>query len=393
MRFFTPSSAIAIALAPLIASAAPVRRQADSVNLLVLQFANVLEQLESQFYSQALQKFQASDFTSAGFSSAQIPMEQFTSIFSDESTHSTVLQGQIISLGAQPINSCQFDFSSVLTDVTTMSNVARLVENTGVAAYLGAASLVTDPRLLTAAASILTVEARHQTVLNILNSGTAIPQAFDIALVPQEILAIAGTFISGCDVGVKANPSLAVTNTGTVGAGTSLTFSSTAINGSTDGFSCQMLAGGLPFSISLPFNQCVVPDGITGPVALWITSDAQPLANSAVDRSQSSIIAGPTMVFLDNKPEVLGQMVRAASSSGSPPATSTTTITQDQASSILSNAVPSSTISANPGSPSSSGTPSVLQNAGGPNLYVGPSPDGKMVVNGWSNVTSTSTGA
>lgn len=153
-----------------------------------------------------------------------------------------------------------------------------------------------------------------------------------------------------------------------------------------------MLAGGLPFSISLPFNQCVVPDGITGPVALWITSDAQPLANSVVDRAQNSIIAGPTMVFLDNQPQVLGQIVRAAASgSGSSPSvTSTTTITPDQASSILSGAVPSSTGSV-PASPSPSGAPSVLQNIGGPNLYVGPSPDGKMMVNGWSNITSTST--
>jgi hypothetical protein len=90
-----------------------------------------------------------------------------------------------------------------------MIAVARLVENTGVAAYLGAAHLVTDPVLLTIAASILTVEARHQTVLNILNSGTAIPQAFDIAFVPQEVLAIAGPFISNCDVGVTGKHLLA----------------------------------------------------------------------------------------------------------------------------------------------------------------------------------------
>jgi len=389
MRF---SSTITIALASAVASAAPVRKQVDPTNLLVLQFADVLEQLESQFYSQALQKFQATDFTDAGFSSAQIPMEQFISIASDESTHSTVLQGEIISLGAKPITSCKFDFSKVLRDVTTMSNVARLVENTGVSAYLGAANLISDPRLLTAAASILTVEARHQTVLNILNSGTAIPQAFDVALTPSEVLAIAGPFISGCDVGVKANPSLSVTNTGPVEAGTSLTFSSTAINGSTDRFSCQMLAGGLSFSISLPFSQCVVPDGVTGPVILWITSDAQPLANSVVDRAQNNIIAGPTMFFLDNRPQLLGQIVRApASGSGSsPPATSTTTITPGQASSILSGAVPSLTGSVL-ASPSPSGVPSVLQNNGGPNLYVGPSPDGKTMVTGWSNVTNTRT--
>lgn len=84
-----------------------------------------------------------------------------------------------------------------------MAATARVVENLGVAAYLGAANLITDPVLLTAAASILTVEARHQTVLNILNgASTAIPSAFDIAFTPSEVLAVASPFISGCDLGV-----------------------------------------------------------------------------------------------------------------------------------------------------------------------------------------------
>ena len=83
-----------------------------------------------------------------------------------------------------------------------MATIARVVENLGVAAYLGAARLVSDPVLLTAAASIVTVEARHQTVLNILNTGSAIPSGFDIPFTPSEVLAIASQFISGCDLGI-----------------------------------------------------------------------------------------------------------------------------------------------------------------------------------------------
>lgn len=83
-----------------------------------------------------------------------------------------------------------------------MAATARVVENLGVAAYLGAAHLISDPQLLTVAASIVTVESRHQTVLNILNDASAIPQAFDIPFSPSEVLAVASQFISGCDLGI-----------------------------------------------------------------------------------------------------------------------------------------------------------------------------------------------
>ena len=85
-----------------------------------------------------------------------------------------------------------------------MAATARIVELVGVSAYLGGAALMVDPILLTLAASILTVEARHQTILNILSGvGTAIPNAFDFALTPSEVLALASPFFVGpCDVGV-----------------------------------------------------------------------------------------------------------------------------------------------------------------------------------------------
>lgn len=84
-----------------------------------------------------------------------------------------------------------------------MTPVARVVEMTGVAAYMGATQIIEDPAVLVAAASIMTVEARHQTILNVMQGAKAIPQAFDMALTPPEVLAIAGAFIKGpCDLGI-----------------------------------------------------------------------------------------------------------------------------------------------------------------------------------------------
>ncbi|THV00562.1 hypothetical protein K435DRAFT_854646 [Dendrothele bispora CBS 962.96] len=89
MRYTLSVLALALAVS---ARPAPTRRQ-QNLDLTVLKFADVLEQFESGFYSAALSKFQESDFTSAGFVSSDVPVQQFTVIQSDEATHSTVLQG------------------------------------------------------------------------------------------------------------------------------------------------------------------------------------------------------------------------------------------------------------------------------------------------------------
>jgi len=52
----------------------------------------VLEQLESQFYQEALAKFVEQDFIAAGFSAAAIATEQFAIIQADEAAHSVALR-------------------------------------------------------------------------------------------------------------------------------------------------------------------------------------------------------------------------------------------------------------------------------------------------------------
>jgi len=380
MRSFT---ALVLAAAPLAALAGPVRftkRQSDNAaNILVMQFASVLEQLESEFYQQGIAKFSDSDFENAGFSSVQIVQEQLTTIQGDEASHLDFLTKGLTALGSSAPSGCQFNFDSVLTDVATMAATARVVENVGVAAYLGAAHLVTDPQILTAAASILTIEARHQTILNTMSGvGSPIPQAFDIALNPNEVLAIAGGFISGCDLGVPANTPLTITNQGTPSIGTSLTFNYDGMPSDISGLNCQMLVGGQVNTISLPMSQCIVPEGINGAVALFITNDTQPLANNVVLRAAANnIVAGPAMAFIDPNPSPLSQIVRSGVSGTNGGSTTSQDVSPSQASQIAGTASGSGGDSSSDSSESS-----------GPNLSQGVSDDGAITVDGWTNLNA-----
>jgi len=210
------------------------------------------------------------------------------------------------------------------------------VENVGVSAYLGGAALVDDRQILVAAATILTDEARHQTVLNMLNGGVAIPSAFDVALAPSQVLALAGGFISGCDLGLPANPALKVTNTAALAPGTTVTFDSPALTGlNRSTLSCQMMTGGVANAASFPIDQCVVPQGLEGPVYIFITNTTQPLLNSQQNQNVASIVAGPTGGFIDTRQESASQLFRTTGSvNQNQGSTTVSTISPEQASQI-----------------------------------------------------------
>jgi len=370
MRYST-SSILAALAAPLLVSGRPVKpRAASATDAVVFQFANVLNQLEQSFYSQALAKFQDSDFTAAGFPASQIAEQTLAGIQQNEQAHIAYLQQGLTDNGAQPLT-CNFKFGNALNDVPTMLATARVVEYVGVSAFLGAANLLGDPTLLDAAASILTVEARHQTALNILSgTGISVPSAFDVGLEPGEVVSIAGAFIDGpCDLGVNSTNPLTLTNTGPISPGTLLTFSATGVSG-TDGLFCNMITGGATESINLPLASCNVPQNVTGPVALWITSDSNPIPNDVIARGKTTQLAGPAITFVDTTPDALVQLVRGASTSGGSGSGSSNSTSDSDSGSTSSD-------SANGQAAAPAPTPVST---------AGPSPDGKVTVNGLSMV-------
>jgi len=304
MRFI---SAVTFALAVPFTIAAPIRRQISETDLLVLKFAHVLEQLETEFYKQALTKFVDDDFIAAGFGVPDVPKQIFLSILEHEDAHTNFLAD---ALGAQALDTCIFNFDSVLGDVATMAAVARLIEQVGVGAYLGGANLISDKSILLAAAGILTIESRHQSALNILNGGQSVPQAFDLALSPQQVLALAAPFISGCDLGIPANLPVIINNA--PGPGQVIDFDFGGLGQQAQLF-CQMLIAGQPFGLVQDIENCIVPDQLPdGPVFLFITSDHQPLTASIVTQNAEAIVAGPAILFIDQIDDALASLALSA---------------------------------------------------------------------------------
>ncbi|TNY21261.1 ferritin-like domain-containing protein [Rhodotorula diobovata] len=316
-----PATAAPATAAPANASApanATGAAAPSSIDVTVLQLAFALENLEATFYQQALERFSLDVMVAAGLSQFQaaIVIEQVTQILVDERSHVAVLADTIVALGAQPpFASCGFNFDAALSDPVTFLRTARVLEAVGVSAYLGAAHLLTDPSLLLAASSIVTLEARHQSLLNVLNGGSFNPQAFDIALTPQAVLSLAGPFLTGCDateLGLTANAALTVVDSVTAVAqfvpGSKLAFT-LDVEVDVSALTCQLIIGGEPVALTFPAAECVVPAGVNGPVAVYLTNSSTPLATNVVIQAQQTIVAGPGLIFVDAEVTVLASVL------------------------------------------------------------------------------------
>ena len=159
----------------------------------VLNFALTLEHLENAFYRDGLPLFpDLGTDNLAGFSIS----EQLAAIGAHEAAHVVTLTDVIASLGGTPAEEQVYNFEDAYADDASFLETAMALENVGVQAYNGAGAFLTDPGLLTAAGSIVSVEARHAAYLNLINDEDPFPVAFDEALTPAEVLDAAGPFLA-----------------------------------------------------------------------------------------------------------------------------------------------------------------------------------------------------
>ncbi|KAG2183745.1 hypothetical protein INT43_006756 [Umbelopsis isabellina] len=265
-----------------IVKAAPLERRADAyTDLDILNYALTLEHLEDTFYRQGLEKFSAEDFKSCDLD--ETVYDRFKAISQHETTHVAFLTSAIKAAGGSPVPQCEYKFG--YTDVQGFVALAQLLERTGVSAYDGANQYIMNPAYRTAAATIVTVEARHSAFLNSITNRSPFPYAFDTPLSLNEVITLAGGLISSCpyDVGIKPYNTLTVTTTSEKKDKLKLSYPN-----SNDNQYAYFLWGSNTTSTQIGSNgEIEVPKEITaGDVYIIVTSDNSP-------PSDSNIVAGP----------------------------------------------------------------------------------------------------
>lgn len=158
----------------------------------VLNYALTLEHLEYAFYRDGVGLFTFGNDSRGASVDANL-----ATIRDHEEAHVVTLTQVIIDLGGEPVAEGAYTFGDAYSDPVEFLATAMALENTGVSAYDGAAQFLTDGDLLTAAGSIVAVEARHASYLNLINGEIPFPAAFETPLSMEDVLEIAGPFLAG----------------------------------------------------------------------------------------------------------------------------------------------------------------------------------------------------
>jgi hypothetical protein len=153
----------------------------------ILNFALTLEYLEAEFYALAVKRADSAGYGPKTKFFAQV-------VATHEAVHVDALKAV---LGSKAVSKPAFDFKGTTRKPASFLLTAKVLEDTGVAAYAGQAPRILQPAILGPAASILAVEARHASWVRRLIGGSGnrvlpAPTAFDAPKSMEEILEAVG---------------------------------------------------------------------------------------------------------------------------------------------------------------------------------------------------------
>jgi hypothetical protein len=144
----------------------------------ILNFALLLEYLEAEFYTQAV----------AGGALSGETLAFARVVGAHERAHVAFLRK---ALGSKANPKPTFDFKGTTENMAKFQATAVVLEDTGVSAYNGQGPRLTK-KTLPAAASIVSVEARHAAWIRDIVRKPPAPLAFDKALTKQQVEAAVG---------------------------------------------------------------------------------------------------------------------------------------------------------------------------------------------------------
>ncbi len=156
--------------------------RASAGDVAILNYALTLEYLEEAFYS---------DVQSNGILKGRLAT--FAQVAGrDEAQHRAFL---VKALGSKAIKKPTFDFGSATMSSKAFSTTAIALEDTGVSAYAGQGPRIQDKKILAAALSVHSVEARHAAWIRALVNATGrqsspAPVPFDPSRTMTQVLAI-----------------------------------------------------------------------------------------------------------------------------------------------------------------------------------------------------------
>ncbi len=156
----------AIAALPFVRPGRASAQSMGSGDVAVLNYALTLEYLERSFYRQV----EDTNLVPAGAQGL------FTRLREDEEAHVTLLRGAISGAGADPVDYTDddFTFTPFLSSFANIATLAQGLEDTGVRAYKGQATAISNKDYLTTALQIHSVEARHAAAIRRLTESPAV---------------------------------------------------------------------------------------------------------------------------------------------------------------------------------------------------------------------------
>ncbi|CAN5896187.1 hypothetical protein BH24BAC1_BH24BAC1_34350 [soil metagenome] len=156
----------------------------------ILNYAYALEQLEAAFYTQVV----ATPYRNINQDESMIMRD----LKAHESIHRDFLK---LALGAAAIPMLTFNFSSIdFRNRQSVLRAAQTFEDLGVSAYNGAGQLLENPAFLLVAGKIVSVEARHASIIRtrlqkFSFADTTDKNGLDPARLPSEVAPLAQAFI------------------------------------------------------------------------------------------------------------------------------------------------------------------------------------------------------